>query len=405
MTNKTCPKILMVGTGSLLNYGCEAIVQGTYALTREYWPESHLFVASDDIEYDSKLFADCEKISFVPYRKRFTPYRLLMGILRRIGIGEGSPVRMDCSIIDNYDIYLASGGDNYGQAPDGSLYHLLLDLMTIGERAHKQKKYYALWGASVGPFSEENLVKVKANLMKTDAIFTREEIYFHYLRSIGLAEDKIHLVADPAFWMEPEYAPLPIEKKPDELIIGLNISPLSIHVTFDNYEQGKRIIFESLDTLLENNPKYRFLCVPHVMSDTGGSQDDFTFMRLYRDFTRYKSRVDVVDFGLGARKTKSIVSQCDLLIAARMHCCVAGLSSATPTILLTYSQKGLGMADYVYGNRYFALPMNEINEQSLYKIIISIESKLDFYKKYLVAHQERFKDDAAKAIITLKNLY
>ena len=32
------PKILVVGTGSLLNYGCEAIVQG-HEMLRENWPE------------------------------------------------------------------------------------------------------------------------------------------------------------------------------------------------------------------------------------------------------------------------------------------------------------------------------------------------------------------------------
>jgi polysaccharide pyruvyl transferase WcaK-like protein len=307
--------------------------------------------------------------------------------------------------MNNYDIYLSSGGDNFAENPDGCLYNHLLDLMNIGERAKDLGAAYSLWGSSVGPFQDKNLSIVKHNLLKADAIFAREEITFDYLNTIGLPADKIHLVADPAFWMVPDYTPLPIEKKPGELLIGLNISPLSVHVSFSNYEAGTKIVFESLDTLLDKNHYYRFLCIPHVMSGHGNSQDDFSFMRTYRDYSKYKNRVDVVDFGLGAKKTKSIVSQCDLLIAARMHCCVAGLSSATPTLLLTYSQKGMGMAKYAYGDLDLALPVNAITAQSLYQNIKSVEGKLDFYKAHLTAQQGRFKDDAAKAIINLKNLY
>jgi polysaccharide pyruvyl transferase WcaK-like protein len=312
---------------------------------------------------------------------------------------------MNCSIIDKYDIFLSAGGDNFAQAPDGSLYHLLLDLMKIGDKANKLKKFYVLWGASIGPFSEENLRKIRENLMKANALFPREKISFNYLKLIGIADEKNHLVADPAFWMKPDYAQMPIEKKSNELIIGLNISSLSIKVSFENYQLGTKIVFSALDSLLKKNPRCRFLCIPHVMTIIGGSQDDFSFMRLYKQFTKFKNRVDILDFGLGARKTKAIISQCDLLIASRMHCCVAGISSGTPTLFLTYSQKGIGMAKYAYDDLEMLLQIQQVSKESLYQKFKYIEKKLHHYKEHLNFQHDRFKSDAAAAMIILKNLY
>ena len=58
-----------------------------------------------------------------------------------------------------------------------------------------------------------------------------------------------------------------------------------------------------------------------------------------------KSNIHFTD-NLRASKTKGYISQLDFLCSARMHCCVAGISSATPTLFITYSNKGKGMSHY-----------------------------------------------------------
>lgn len=287
----------------------------------------------------------------------------------------------------------------------GAFYHILLDLMKIGGRAKSKGKTYALWEASVGPFDSANLGKVRNHLTNADAVFPREEISFKYLQSIGMADEKNHLVADPAFWMQPEDALLPIEKNPKKLLIGLNVSPLSVNHSFADNPFGTKNIFTALDSLLKQNPHYRFLCIPHVMADNGGPQDDYAFMQSYWNFSEFKDRVKLLKFGLGARKTKKIISQCDLLIASRMHCCVAGISSATPTLFLTYSQKGIGMAQYAYGDLSMTLPVHEITGKSLNLKVARIENVLNHYKDHLLAQQNRFRNDAAIGIIELRKLY
>lgn len=49
---KNNPRILIIGTGDLRNYGCEAIVQGTYSILKKTFPECSVFLASDNKDYD-----------------------------------------------------------------------------------------------------------------------------------------------------------------------------------------------------------------------------------------------------------------------------------------------------------------------------------------------------------------
>lgn len=398
------PKILLVGTGSLLNYGCEAIVQGTYEMLREYWPEASLTVASDDLDYDRKLFEDRERIEFVPYRKRFTVYRLLMGILRRFGIGNGSPVRMNTGIIKDYDIFLSAGGDNYAEAPDGTLYHILRDLMKIGDKAYAQNKMFVLWGASVGPFSKDNIDIIRRNLSKADILFPREQITYDYLKNQKIQGPEIITVADPAFCMESRKGEL-LQSRKNEIIIGLNISRLSVNHCFSNEEEGKTKLFEALDNLLLEEPRFRYLCIPHVMTDKGGPQDDFAFMNEYIDYSVHKERISILEFGIGAKKTKEYISQCNMIIAARMHCCIAGISSATPTLFLTYSHKGTGMARYAYGNEELTINLKEITAELLKQKVDKILDNEGLYRRMLLQRVPEFKDDSIKAVTKLKEVY
>lgn len=398
------PKMLLVGTGSLLNYGCEAIIQGTYEMLRQHWPEASLTVASDDLDYDRKLFEGHEGIEFVPYRKRFTVYRLLMGILRRFGIGNGSPVRLNTGIIKDYDIFLSAGGDNYAEAPDGTLYHILRDLMKIGDKAAAQNKMFVLWGASVGPFSKDNIDTIRRNLSKADILFPREQISYDYLKNQRLKGPEIITVADPAFCMETRKEDL-LQSRDNGIIIGLNISRLSVDHSFRDKDRGEIILFQALDSLLYEKPDVKYLCIPHVMTDKGGPQDDFVFMNEYIDYSVHKERISILEFGIGAKKTKEYISQCNMIIAARMHCCIAGISSATPTLFLTYSHKGTGMARYAYGNEELTINLKEITAEQLTQKVGRILDNEEFYRRMLSERVPEFKDDSVRAVIKLKKIY
>ena len=392
--SKKNPKILIIGTGSLLNYGCEAIVRGTYEILKAHMPDCRIFVASDDLDYDRRILP--EDIELVTYKRRFSPYRIFKGILRRVfHIGNGSAVRINTNIGKKYDIVLSAGGDNYCEAPDGSLYYLLLDLMTIGRKAHKKGKKYILWGASVGPFSEQNENIVIKNLGLTDAICTREELSYNYLSRFSETKAQTHLVADPAFCMRP-VAYEDFTRESGKTYIGLNISILAIaHSKIGDNNAFIKTFAQRCDAYLESHPQTIFVLIPHVQQTA--AQDDYTALEPLLAYIEHKEQCVLIPKGIGSAKTKGLVSQLDLLMAARMHCCVAGISTATPTMFIAYSNKGRGMAEYAYGHQQYNIEVKDMITDKMDATLDMMLEKKEEIKAHLEQQHERFVSEAMEA--------
>jgi polysaccharide pyruvyl transferase WcaK-like protein len=398
------PKILIVGTGSLLNYGCEGIVRGTINLLKDKWRNAEFYIGSDDLEYDTELFKGEPNVNFIEYKRRFSPYRVFKGMMRRIGIGQGSPVRMNTHISKKFDIFLSVGGDNYAEAPNGKLYHLLIDLMQLGKTAKLHKKAFVIWGASIGPFSQINYSLVLSNLKLADLIFVREELSYEYLKKESAIASKLNLIADPAFWMDHKDYNVSHLKGVNDLLIGLNFSQLAIdHLKGLKKEDAKKELFKQLDSILESNHNYKYVLIPHVQFENNIPQNDSYIMKEYLSFSKFNQRITLINNGLGAQKTKGLISHLDLLIAARMHCCVAGLSVSTPTLLLTYSQKGIGMAKYAYDDLSLVYNLNELFNNALNdKVAYAIMNKSTIKDK-LISKNLHFRNDAQKAADILYN--
>lgn len=398
--------VLIIGTGSLLNYGCEAIVRGSYRILRTFFPDCEIFVASDDKVYDATILPP--DIHLVSYKKRFTLYRLFKGVLRRcFNLGKGSPVRMNTTIGKKYDIILSCGGDNFCESPDGKILNLLIDLMRIGETAHLARKKYILWGASVGPFHDmQNMSFVFKNLMQCDLINVREELSYQYLQQDKQVFSNTKLVADPAFCLEAD-TNVDFCKEVGKIYIGLNISFLSIahSISPNEIENFKLQLFRQLDSILSSDSRYFFVCIPHVIVSQDSGQNDIVFMNEYIEKSEYKQRISILPPYIGAAKTKGYIQQMDLLIAARMHCCVGGISMATPTLFVTYSNKGIGMSFYAYGHHNFEVKVSELLTSKFMDLITSMLMQKVEIKHYLELQQKRFVQDAMNSGKYLKELF
>lgn len=246
--------VLIIGTGSLLNYGCEAIVQGSYQILKTIMPDCNITVASKDIEYDRTVLPS--DVNLVKYENRYSLYRIFKGILRRFfHIGNGSPIRMNTKIGKKYDIVLSCGGDNYCETPDGGIYILLEDLMRVGAYAAKNSCYYVLWGASVGPFRNKDIFnRVRENLALCKLITVREELAYNYVSQKMQLSLTTKLVADPAFCMKPDRT-VNFRKDNDFIYVGLNLSSLAVNHALDEEDSEKFLLnlFESLDSVLTHN--------------------------------------------------------------------------------------------------------------------------------------------------------
>lgn len=389
--------ILIIGTGDLRNYGCEAIIHGTHAIIQQTLTDYDLYVASDNKDYDAIYLPP--DIHLIKYRQRFTFHRIWRGILRRLfHFGNGSPVLMNRKIGKKFDFVLSCGGDNYSEAPDGTLSNILTDLVTVGENTVNYHRKFILWGASVGPFSKANESCIIKNLQKSSLICVREPLSYNYLKQFHFGK-KLQLVADPAFMMPPDTS-VRLKREKHSVYIGINISRLSIVHTIKDDKERKDFtnrLFLHLDYLLIHHPDWHFVCIPHVVIPNDFNQNDYLFMQQFLSTTRNKKQVSILPPDIGAKATKGYISQLDLLIAARMHCCVAGISTAVPTIFVTYSNKGIGIAQYAYGHHDFDIPVPSLLSPDFESIIIRMVNNREQIKAGLKAKQALFTKDAMKA--------
>lgn len=403
--SKNKKSILIIGTGSLLNYGCEAIVLGTYEIIKRYLPEYALYLASDNLDYDKTILPS--DINIISYKRRFTLYRIWKGILRRfLHIGNGSVVHMNYNIGKRFDIVLSCGGDNFCEAPGGNLYTLLEDLIQVGNVAYRHNRKYILWGASIGPFhNPKNYQKVINNLQKADAICVRENLSFQYLIQEVTLKNKVQLIADPAFCMKPDFK-INFEKKPQNIYIGLNLSLLSIGHTIEEVQRADFInqLFINLDNILTNNPNYAFVCIPHVVIEDMPAQNDNIILKMYQQASKYPDRILRLPDSIGSAKTKGYIAQMDALIATRMHCCVGGISTAVPTLFVTYSNKGSGMSFYAYHHHKYEVAVPELATNKFIEILNTIMKDRQEIHQFLKSRTKEFEQDSMRGGAILKNI-
>jgi len=400
------PRVLIVGFGDALNYGGEAIVHGTIHMLLDIWPDARITIATDNLISAHKAFSTYNGVTIINAKKRFSAYRIAKGLLRRVGIGDGSPVRMKTSIVDGHDIVLSVGGDNFVQTPQKNISMLLEDLLAIGKRTKANGAFYCLWGASVGPFDDPQCFdKISRHLEMTDLIVVREQRAFDYLLKMGITGAV--MTADPAFCMAPKGAERALKGSEDEILIGVNLSRLGLDYLSpsDSDEQNISVLADSVKRLLELDNRIRIVFIPHVMSSSGGAQDDCAFLEALERAVDCPTRTFSLPYGIGSPSTKSLMAQCDLVVAARMHCFVGSVSAGTPALMVAYSDKGHGMANFVYGHDRYVLGMNELNAESLVSKVGSMLSARKSLREFLQGQRSAWKEDAQKAAMALRAAY
>lgn len=341
------PRFLLVGHGSFANRGCEAIVRTTVSLLRERWPDCGITLASLQSESDSQSPA-AESVQVIPYTSaspaaRWSSRWVLSQLHRRL-----APSRYRLSYygglrpaLEAADCIVSIGGDNYD-------YALPAWLITINDMASELGKPIAIWGASIGPIPDAaKRAAILRDLRRVALITARESLTAEFLDSHGLS-DRTRVVADPAFLLEPE----PVDASefwPDgDLVLGLNVSPLLRRFSRSrDSDVFPAVAREFIQSAMERH-RLGVLLIPHVM--VGHSNNDHTYMAAIAKPLGQDRRLCIVPPHFNACQLKSIISRCDLLVAARTHATIAGFSSGVPTISLAYSQKAHGINRDLFGD-------------------------------------------------------
>lgn len=377
-------KILIYGIGSLQNRGCEALVNSTIA---QIDPNLDIVAATFDYEHDKDMYKDRIKY-FVDHHKQkeedFTEeekkeYERIQNIPFDYNNYEWFYERDVIKEMQDADLCIHIGGDNY-------CYGVNEWMFAINTKAKEMNKKTVLRGASL--FDEIKDLELINDLKKYDLLMIREKISYNAVKKY-IDEDRLMLVPDPAFSLIPQKVKLAKWYK-GRKVIGLNLSPLTVKT-----KENEVAIKKFIDYIL-NETDYSLALLPHVAVE---EVSDLSVLKKIKEEYNEEDRIFLDEGEYTCQEIKYIISQCDLLVAARTHASIAAYSTLIPTLVIGYSVKSRGIAESLFGNyQDYVLPTEELKEDELINKFKYIEKNKKQIKETLEEKMKVVKEDA-------KNLY
>lgn len=354
----------LYGVGGLYNYGCEAIVRGTVFLLRAASPDVKVRYLTPRADDDARRIADLG----IDVEQLHAGHRgVLLRAVNKCATAlcipfDSSRVDYD-SVLNGTDLLVSIGGDIYtipAYKRRKSRYPYFNQLVRAGQLAKEKGIPEIVIGASIGPFGDyAPAVDYYANhLRQMDLICCREAKSVNYLGTIGV-KPNVCLLADPAFFVEGDSG-CDVD---GEKYLGINLSPLSLRELSGGVSNADCKRMADLVSELMDQVALPVMFVPHVLSPDEGD-NDLLFLRRVRSAMdeEHRSKAIVVEPS-GFLDAKKYLRRCRFVVAARMHCAVNAICEGVPTILLSYSQKAIGMCEFVYGESDWVLSLNHVEAQ------------------------------------------
>lgn len=397
------PRFFLHGIGGVYNYGCEAIVRGTAAILTHSFPDSQVIYLSRRPEMDARALRDCPvEVRNNTLPPLWHPGRIARAALRRIGIKRWA-VPDNIMDVTKDDCLLSIGGDIFSLPEKPYPPRVDISYQTrVPLYCRRRGACTVLWGASVGPFEDwpESVPVFREFLRELDLITVRESATMEYLQQLEITHT-LHPVADPAFLMPADVRPddMPFPSN-DGVIVGVNLSPLSVRHTYgwDSLETAIHADTEFVSWLVREC-QAKVILIPHVVIPSIPRDDDLAYLlRIYETIdANDRTSVAILPGDLGARRTKGVVSRCDALVAARMHCAIAGVSSGVPTLFVSYSVKAKGMAQLVYGDDTWCVGLDAFGQDAGRNRIRELLYTRSQVKTHLTSVLPRLKEQAMVA--------
>lgn len=383
-------KVLLYGQGSYDNRGCEAIVVSTAKQIKEVGDRKIISATFDYKKSKNKHNDLIDKYINHYYKENELKgnYKKLNEYYKSITFDYMNFEKLyQYEVIDEIkesDICLSIGGDNYCYGYSRWLY-------AINDEIRKQNKKNVLWCASLyEELTDEDLINDMKNF---DVIMAREPITYRALQKY-VDKKRLLLVPDPAFSLEPKKVKLNNIFKKN--VIGINVSPLVLKNDSKTYES----VVELIKYIL-NNLECNVALIPHVFLEESNDLD--VLNRLKKDFINDDRVALIDDKKYDCRELKYIISNCQFMIAARTHASIAAYSSCVPTLVIGYSIKSKGIAEYLFGDyKDYVISYNDLTPSKLKDLFMLLYTKKDEIKKHLKYKMKSIDYEAKRLYHTLE---
>ena len=236
------------------------------------------------------------------------------------------------------------GGDSFADiyGPKRFAFLWLTKLMVLAKRLP-----LLLSPQTIGPFTRQPYRALAGEVMnRAEAVVARDPMSFKVLREMAPRARALEAV-DVAF-------ALPFKRRTKtgrKLDIGVNVSGLLFNGGYAGGNQygldvDYAALMRRLIETLSARKDVRVYLITHVNSERLPMDDDGRVAdRLASEFP---NAIRVPDFA-SPSDAKSFISGLDLLIAGRMHACIAAFSSGVPVVPVAYSRKFAGLFEGVLG--------------------------------------------------------
>ena len=338
-------KIVITGITSFRNHGVEALVTTTLDQFRQRLPGASFLVLDRMPEFDSSRVHEPD----VKFKLDESIRPLYGSKLRRSLIGLsgwvevlGREYQATLRDLQTAGAVVASGGDVFGSEYG---HHSLLQHLQPLKVARKAGVPFFLHAQSIGPFKNDPDTAAFVGVARDAAHITvRERMSYDYVTGpLGLSRDRVTFTADPAFLLRPIEAPWRrhFGFGNDRPLVALSVSQAICHWMNSNYDRHLAVWTGLIERLLREWDA-NLILIPHVQETTTKNDDRILATALQRHF-QFDPRLQLAGGDFTASDFKGIISQCDLVVAERMHAAIAGLSSSIATVVVGYSVKGEGI--------------------------------------------------------------
>ncbi|MDJ0730554.1 MAG: polysaccharide pyruvyl transferase family protein [Crocosphaera sp.] len=349
-------KAIITGITGLHNRGVQALVIPIIEQLRQRQQDLKIQVLTDAPDYDRRWLEpynvqtiNNQRVRMVRIRQsRFQKFRLpLSRFYEPLTPPAYQAFKQN---IRDASVMIVSGGDIFGS--DYGYASIASHLLQL-ELALDAGIPVVFLAHSIGPFKTEAESEYWVRVAQRSTMITvREKLSYDYVRSLGISEDLVKLTADPAFLLTPSpYASnllgsLGVTKEQPVVAIAPSQS-ITKYAGLKAYKQHLEAWQKVIKVIL-NEFNAQVLIIPHVQYQGDDKDDRIIANNLLRSLN-FEPRVHLVGIEGSASEFKGLISQCDLVVAERMHAAIAGLSSGVCTVAVGYSVKAEGIMTDLLG--------------------------------------------------------
>ena len=361
-------KFVLSGITGLSNRGVEALVRPVVDRIVTGF-RSEVVVLTKTPAYDAHRISR-QGVGFVMDGLTCAEPNVLRWARERVSTlwGRMAPDYRQCkSVLASSTVLIASGGDVFSSDYGGLFRHLRP--LQIGLNLNIPVIFLA---HSIGPFKTEEEAEAWTRVAREATLITvREPASYQYLTEhLGLSEEAVHLTADVAFLLK---ACAPPNAPSWRDAYGINgdrplvaIAPSQgiasyAHVDADVHVDAWIRVIERL----VQDMGAEVIIIPHVQQSLPSNDDRVIATTLLKRL-KHTERVTLAGWDHSAAEFKGIISESELVIAERMHACIAGLGSSVPTVAVGYSVKADGVMRSLFGE--------EVDKLG---VLVSVEQFLD----------------------------